>query len=342
MTTKAKQPLISVIIPVYNVEAYLDRCLRSVADNDYKTLQIICVNDGSMDASGEILEKWSVTDRRIQIITTNNRGVSEARNTGIREAKGQYICFIDPDDWVSRYYFSVLLSGLMNTGADISMCNHQRTSNSDTVDFCPESRERNWVTLEIKQYMNLHNRGYVLGKMYKRDLILPNFDPSMRRLGDIAYNTVLLYAHPDLKIAKTEEVLYYYFNRQGSLVNTTDGTESKRLFEYFRPSANESIEKNDYVRQDIIILQCAKWALSYRYLSMYVPSRKANVDQICSEAKNLLVSASGVPLKEKILYAVFLFIPFVYRLFRIMNDPTMINWEKSQKKKQKAGIFKND
>ena len=96
---------ISVIIPVYNTEQYLKRCLDSIKENTYQYLEIICINDGSTDNSLEILEQYQKDDSRFIIIDQKNSGVSKARNNGLEKATGDYIAFIDSDDWINPKYF---------------------------------------------------------------------------------------------------------------------------------------------------------------------------------------------------------------------------------------------
>ena len=95
-----EQPLVSVIIPVYNVERYLAQCLDSVSHQTYQNLEIICVNDGSRDGSLDILRRYADEDARIQVIDKANGGVSRARNDALDCARGEYIMFVDSDDWV--------------------------------------------------------------------------------------------------------------------------------------------------------------------------------------------------------------------------------------------------
>ena len=102
--------LISVVVPVYNVEKYIDRCLNSIINQTYRKLEIIIVNDGSTDNSRKIIDKFSKMDSRIIVIDKNNGGLSEARNVGINAATGDYITFIDSDDFVSYDYIEYLYS----------------------------------------------------------------------------------------------------------------------------------------------------------------------------------------------------------------------------------------
>ena len=92
--------MISVIIPVFNVEEYLDKCLESILTNTYRDLEVICVNDGSTDRCPEILRKWKERDLRVIIVNQENRGVVRVRNSGLDAATGEYIAFVDSDDWI--------------------------------------------------------------------------------------------------------------------------------------------------------------------------------------------------------------------------------------------------
>ena len=100
--------LISVVVPVYNVKQYLDDCMHSIVNQTYENIEIILVDDGSTDGSGELCEEWKGKDSRIRVIHQENGGLSAARNTGIEHAKGSYIAFVDSDDWVSEEYIEKL------------------------------------------------------------------------------------------------------------------------------------------------------------------------------------------------------------------------------------------
>ena len=110
---------ISVIVPVYNTGKYLDKCISSIVNQDYKNLQLILIDDGSSDNSLEILKKWELKDDRILILSEKHKGVSHARNIGIKKAEGEFIAFIDSDDWVIDKYFSTLISDVKDS-IDIS------------------------------------------------------------------------------------------------------------------------------------------------------------------------------------------------------------------------------
>ena len=116
--------LISVIIPVYNIEKYLSECIASVVNQSYRSLEIILVDDGSSDKSGKICDEWAQRDNRIKVIHKVNEGVSEARNTGIKECTGQLIGFVDGDDWIDPEMYQTLVERLLKSEADVVMCGY--------------------------------------------------------------------------------------------------------------------------------------------------------------------------------------------------------------------------
>lgn len=113
------EPLISVIVPVYNVEKYLDKCVESIVNQTYKNLEIILIDDGSPDNCPKICDAWAEKDSRIKAIHKKNGGVSFARNTGLEIITGEYVTFVDSDDWIENDYISTLLENAMITGADV-------------------------------------------------------------------------------------------------------------------------------------------------------------------------------------------------------------------------------
>ena len=122
MSNIEQNDLISIIIPVFNVEQYIERCIKSVIKQSYKNIEIIIINDGTQDSSGEICDKYAMKDCRIRLIHKENEGVSKSRNIGIGMATGKYITFIDSDDYVEKDYIKVLYELCNKNDADISIC----------------------------------------------------------------------------------------------------------------------------------------------------------------------------------------------------------------------------
>ena len=117
-------PLISIIVPVYNVKDYVEKCLDSICGQTYKNLEIVVVDDGSTDGSGEICDTYAQKDPRVKVIHRENRGVSAVRNEGLDIALGEYIGFVDGDDWIDSDMYEFLYELLIVNEADISVCSH--------------------------------------------------------------------------------------------------------------------------------------------------------------------------------------------------------------------------
>ena len=114
-----------MIVPIYHVEKYLHRCIDSIIEQTYKNLEIILVDDGSGDACSGICDEYARKDTRIVVIHKENGGLSDARNKGIEIAKGEYLTFVDSDDYIHRDMYTILMEALIHTGSDLSMCSYK-------------------------------------------------------------------------------------------------------------------------------------------------------------------------------------------------------------------------
>jgi len=214
--------LISVIIPVFNVEKYLSRCLDSVINSTYKNLEIICVNDGSTDNSGIILSEYAKKDKRIQIITQRNSGVSSARNAGLKVAKGAFITFVDSDDFITPWMYEFLLKGFVRESIDCVQSNYLRTWDKnpsldrieytidDIIILSPAQAIR-----EILKHGGLV-RNFVWDILFKKETIT-EFFPDGRIYEDAAWLYHILDNCREISVIPS--VLYYYMQREGSAVN---------------------------------------------------------------------------------------------------------------------------
>lgn len=165
-------PEISVIIPVYNVEKYLSQCLDSVIKQTFKDIEIICVNDGSTDKCGEILQKYATKDNRIKIVVQENRGLSAARNSGLKLATASYISFIDSDDFVHSQFLEILYNAIKIDNCDVSGCNFAKISNDTEKPEINSLQCKNYVPaldvlLDRKNFIHFN----VWNKLYKRETI---------------------------------------------------------------------------------------------------------------------------------------------------------------------------
>ena len=220
-------PLISIIIPVYNVQSFLDDCLQSVLAQSYKNLEIILVDDGSTDASGDMCQLYAKQDSRIKVIVQKNAGMSAARNTGIEAAHGEFLCFIDSDDFVMPTMIATLFELLTEQGADVSVCGvTDQYKNKSTH----QSQEQSVFTCSCERGFDLMLAGKKIAgsscnKLFPRSLIGQHRYPLNRIYEDAIFQTdVLLHAG---KWAVTTQPLYVYRHRPNSA--TTSCFSEKNL-----------------------------------------------------------------------------------------------------------------
>ena len=184
-------PKVSIIVPIYNVEKYLSRCLDSLVGQTMDDIEIITVNDGSLDNSLSILRDYSKKDSRIIVINQENYGVSEARNAGIALARGEYIAFVDPDDWIEKDMYTTMYQKAIEYDCDIVMCSYVREFNSHSKIkefdlprelYLPKEELNSFILRRLIGPINdeianpelLDAWGPVWSKMYKRDLLINN------------------------------------------------------------------------------------------------------------------------------------------------------------------------
>ena len=170
------RPLISVIIPVYEVEAFLHKCIDSVIGQTYRELEIILVDDGSPDNCGDVCDEYAAVDSRIKVIHKQNGGLSDARNAGLDAASGEFIGFVDSDDHIEPDMFECLYQALYTSGSDISICNHiidNEITGNMTSAAGPESESSLRMTQKEALSVLIDDliiRNYMWNKLYRASL----------------------------------------------------------------------------------------------------------------------------------------------------------------------------
>lgn len=219
---------ISVIIPVYRVEPYLDRCVQSVVDQTYQNLEIILVDDGSPDNCPAMCDAWAEKDRRIRVIHKKNGGLSDARNAGMALATGEYISFVDSDDWIAQEMLEKLFDALQRDDVDIAACTVQLVWENDTPSELL-TVQRNCV-LEREEAQRALLRETLLKqpvwyKLYRRETI------EKIRFEVGKYHEDVFWSYQAVgnarRVSMIDYVGYYYFQRSGSIMG--EGYSMKRL-----------------------------------------------------------------------------------------------------------------
>ena len=219
--------LISIIIPVYKVEKYLEKCIESVLKQTYTNLQIILVDDGSPDNCGKICDEYAKKDLRIEVIHKVNGGLSDARNVGIAKTKGKYIGFVDSDYYIKEDMYEILINLIKEYDADVSICNLYDVIDGKEYIRNNENGIQEYSRLEILKEVLLDKniQSYAWNKLYKKELFDEIKYPIGKKYEDIG--TTFYVFEKCNKIVVTSKPEYYYLKRSDSLVNNV--TESTVL-----------------------------------------------------------------------------------------------------------------
>lgn len=244
--------LISIVVPIYNVEQYLDKCIESILKQTYENIEIILVNDGSTDNSANICNKYEKKDTRIKVIHKKNGGLSDARNIGINNAKGKYIIFIDSDDWIDINMVKNLYSISLKYNADIVQGEYIEAYKED--DIIKNNMNKEEIICNSDQMLeSLYGDKYVKSvvvwnKIYKKDLF-ENIRFPKGKLNEDEFTTYKIF-HKAKVIVDTDITVYYYRQREGSIMRS--GFKKNRLDileafierqEYFKINKMYKLEK---------------------------------------------------------------------------------------------------
>lgn len=255
---------ISVIIPVYNVERYLQKCLESIALQSFGDFEAIVVDDGSTDGSGAIADEFSLKDNRFKVIHKENGGLASARNVGLDAATGKYIAFLDGDDWAHPQLYEFLLSELIKSSAKIAMSNFTKVYNSyiNNPKFDTDSVPK--VTdgyTAVKSLIEYTNPSYIVvwNKLYDRDLIgASRFMDIVSE--DMAFN-MELYMKASI-VSYLPLPLIYYRQREKSIThNANEAYQIDKIATAFH-GFNTSLRNNDNLLESIFLWRWFKYALN--------------------------------------------------------------------------------
>ena len=238
-----EKDLISIVIPVYNVQDYLNKCLDSVLNQTYNNIEIILVDDGSTDKSGEICDKYNEKDNRIQVIHKQNGGLSDARNVGIKNARGKYITFVDSDDYLELDYIEYLYNLIKKYNTKMSICSYYIENIKGKRSDSGEGYKEELMSTEDALYRMLVEKGYSVSacaKMYELKL----FDDVCYPVGKLCEDNGTTYK----LIEKCEYIAYgnlskyIYLKRDNSIMNSEFNikkmdliTLTDEMYSYLKP-----------------------------------------------------------------------------------------------------------
>lgn len=318
------KPEITIVIPVFNCEKYVARCLDSVLRQTFHGWEAVCVNDGSTDGSLDILRSYEKSDCRIRVIDGENRGVSHARNMGIDAAKGNYIGFIDADDMVEPQMYEFLLRAVTENKNSVAVCDYESRS-----DISGEILEYRADTVAAQRIFPIDDTRFlglsVCNKLFPKELF-----GSLRFQEGVASNedfyvSAILCARAQ-KLVYIGEVLYDYFPNPQSVSKSLFNEKWLTAIKAYSACYEEIKDTKAAQIKSFCLAKMYKTLLQLRYNAKGTPNEKTAEKQCASCFYRYLFSLlrdGGIDLKTKLGLIYFHFFPSAYNRFRIKNDPTL-------------------
>lgn len=266
------EDLISVIVPIYNVEKYIHECLSSVLNQTYKNLEIILIDDGSQDMSGKICDEYGFKDNRIIVIHKKNGGLSAARNLGLKKSNGKYVVFIDSDDYLSENYVYLLYMSIKNNNSDIAICSYKFIKqNKNETRLSTLINNVSYSNVDIlKNLLKGNIECYAWNKIYKKKLFdLNNITfPENKFYEDIT--TFVRLIIKSNRISYVDVPLYMYRIRKGSITDSKNRELSNDFNEAIY-SVNEIIEYNNLKNE--VSQELVNFNLMYTLMNLNIVSK---------------------------------------------------------------------
>lgn len=250
--------LISIIVPIYNVEKYLNKCIESIVNQTYENIEIILIDDGSNDNSGIICDEYAKKDNRIIVVHKENGGVSSARNKGLKIAKGEWISFVDADDWIEQIFCQTLLNKVTQEQADIALCGYNRITDSRIEKINANNQE---VFLNSNEYLvkSLNPQtgfGFCHMKLIKKEVLKSISFNERIEVGEDALFNIQLSTYIKKAVFLKQPLYNYRINNQSVVKRYDENYANKYLKsmkiieEYIWQEYNEENEENIEIKQN--------------------------------------------------------------------------------------------
>ena len=311
--------LISVIIPVYNVRPYLERCFQSVTNQSYHNLEIILVDDGSTDGSSELCDELAARDHRARVIHKQNGGSGSAKNAGINEAAGEYISLVDSDDWITADMYYYMLQILQKTGAQIAVCGIQKVNEYEEISYYNDDLEER-VILNTEQALYELPRNEKITNSMCNKLFQANILKGLKMNETVSYDDVSFVPQCIARartIAYTAEPYYCYFEREGSIskssftVKEFDRVTADRMRLEFYHKEFPQCEESAAIA---FIGTCLK--VYYESRQSVEPEARENRSLLRRELRETINKYKGLPFtrKQKAKARLFLMSPWLFEI----------------------------
>jgi len=309
---------ISVIVPVYNVEKYLEKCIDSILSQTFKNFEVILVDDGSMDRCGIICDNYEKLDNRVKVIHKTNGGLSSARNSGLEIASGEYVVFIDSDDWIDKNMYQELYNEAKKNNADIVQCKFMKAYD-ENVSICHDKYKNIAVIGNLDALNNLYNDKctetvVTWNKLYRRHLFNDITFPNGKLHEDEFTTYKLLYKSN--KVVLVDQEFYYYRQTPNSIMNSAfnirrfDSLEAlNQKLEFFKQINNEVLYKKTVKAYEDVLKE-------YYFKCENIKNEKEVLKKIRNEYKKKFIAYminNQVSFKDKVINSIFLISPGIYK-----------------------------
>ena len=332
--------MISVIIPIYKVEAYLEKCIESVRDQTYQDIEIILVDDGSPDNCGAVCDRYQKMDERVKVLHKENGGLSDARNKGLDIATGEYVLFVDSDDFIHPNMIELLYYSLQETDADISVCGFKTVGEKDRISFDSGVKQGKREIFEGQEVMNQLRHKNLLtvvawNKLYKRKLFADIRYPK----GKIHEDEFLIHQilHLCERTVYISQELYYYVKREGSITEQIKPSNVAYGWEAYEGRL-AFLEQNGYTQ----MVQWTKLDMLY-YVVMYYkilrrnPEAKETAARMRAVFKELTADKEvlqRIPAKVRRGYRYFAIHPVLFQVCVGLENGYKMMWGAARKVKR--------
>lgn len=314
-------PTISVIVPVYNTKRYLPKCLDSIASQSFTDFEVLMVDDGSTDGSGEICEQYSRNDSRFITIHQSNQGVSVSRNNGLQRARGKYISFVDSDDYIHPQMLELLYKAIRQGDYDLAVACYQSVTVNEKI--VPQQ-----IISPCFKNISVHDAvirlfgtggedmryGSCWNKLYNRCLLGGVCYQEFVMSEDLFFNMQMF--GKSSKIVRVEHILYYYLQHEASAVHRLSVQKEKdRINVLYRCLDSLSLGSDT---EACCLLKLYKTLFSTRLRVKKEVYRKAVVKEILEVHKQIckrFFDNKHIPCFKKVLFMILYHLPFTYRLF---------------------------
>ncbi|WP_052130321.1 glycosyltransferase family 2 protein [Ureibacillus sinduriensis] len=248
-----ENPLISIIIPVFNTKAFLKKCIHSLLVQDFKSIEIILIDDGSTDGTSKLCHELSFEDDRIIVIHSENKGASYARNTGLGVAKGSYIAFVDSDDWVTIDYLTTLYRQFeLKQDIDLAIVGYMSLDEVENNPTLLHQDEKIQLLTSNEALINLYNpkmyKGYLWNKLFRKDIIQNHqlkFDIDINIWEDMLF--CCKYLRYSRTVSYSNKTCYFYVLRKGSITSSKEELKEKTKLVAAKRMVELEINVEDFV-----------------------------------------------------------------------------------------------